>query len=438
MKSIFKLTVVLLLLPFGMVVGQNTGKISGDSLTLNEILNEVIHNYPSIKKAQTDLESSDAKIGLAKTAYLPNVDVAAAYTLIGPTSTISIPGLGSFQMNSASNYSVMLSVTESIYDFGKTQKSIAFEKQSRELAGLSVEQLKQKLSGMMVGNFYSILFLQEAIKIKDEEMLTLKAHFNFVEKKEASGSATKYELLTTKVRISANESQKTDLLNALQIQLSQLNSFLGKSQDTKLKVKKELFAPQIMASNDSLFSYAFDHRNEIKVARQKTELANSRLGIVNAQNNPSLNFIGAAGFKNGYIPDLAKFTPNFVAGVSLKVPLFDANRSKYTKIQAQSEIKGNVQETDLTRRAIVNEVVESKANAETALKKVNLSELQLEQAEQAHALAETSFKAGVITNVELMYSYTALTDSKLALLKTKIDYSVSLLKLKIALGEQIY
>jgi outer membrane protein len=438
MKSIFKLTVVLLLLPFGMVIGQTTGKISGDSLTLNEILNEVIHNYPSIKKAQTDLESSDAKIGLAKTAYLPNVDATAAYTLIGPTSTISIPGLGSFQMNPASNYSAMLSVTESIYDFGKTQKNIAFEKQSRELAGLSVEQLKQKLSGMMVGNFYSILFLQEAIKIKDEEMLTLKAHFNFVEKKEASGSATKYELLTTKVRISANESQKTDLLNALQIQLGQLNSFLGKSQDTKLKVKKELFAPQIMASNDSLFSYAFDHRNEIKVARQKTELANSRLGIVNAQNNPSLNFIGAAGFKNGYIPDLAKFTPNFVAGVSLKVPLFDANRSKYTKIQAQSEIKGNVQETDLTRRAIVNEVVESKANAETALKKVNLSELQLEQAEQAHALAETSFKAGVITNVELMYSYTAVTDSKLALLKTKIDYSVSLLKLKIALGEQIY
>lgn len=438
MKSIFKLTVVLLLLPFGMVAGQTTGKISGDSLTLNEILNEVIHNYPSIKKAQTDLESSDARIGLAKTAYLPNVDVAAAYTLIGPTSTISIPGLGSFQMNPASNYSAMLNVTESIYDFGKAKKNIAFEKQNRELAGLSVEQLKQKLSAMMVGNFYSILFLQEAIKIKDEEMVTLKAHFNFVEKKEASGSATKYELLTTKVRISANESQKTDLLNALQIQLSQLNSFLGKSQDTKLKVKKELYAPQIMASNDSLFSYAFDHRNEIKIARQKTELANSRLGIVTAQNNPSLNFIGSAGFKNGYIPDLAKFTPNFVTGVSLKVPLFDANRSKYTKIQAQSEIKGNVEETDLTRRAIVSEVVESKANAETALKKVNLSELQLEQAEQAHTLAETSFKAGVITNVELMYSYTALTDSKLALLKTKIDYSVSLLKLKIALGEQIY
>lgn len=438
MKSIFKLTVALLLLPVGLVYGQKTDKIPGDSLSLSQILNEVIHNYPSIKKAQSDIESADAKIGLAKTAYLPDVNVSASYTLIGPTSTITIPTLGSFQMSSANNYSAMLNINENIYDFGKTNRNVTFEKQSKELVGLSVDQLKQKLSGMMVGNFYSILFLQEAIKIKDEELVTLKEHFHFVEKKEASGSATKYEILTTKVRISANESQKTDLLNALQVQLSQLNSFLGKSQDTKLKVKNELFAPQIFASNDSLFASAFDQRSEMKIVRQKSELANSRLKMVNIQNNPSLNFFGSGGYKNGYIPDLNKLTANFAVGVGLRIPIFDANRSKYTKIQAQSEINRNVQEIDLTRRNIVNEVVESKANAESALKKVNLSELQLEQAQQAYTLAETSFSAGTITNLELMYSYTAVTDAKLALLKTKIDYSVSLLKLKIALGEHIY
>lgn len=438
MKSILKLTVFLLLIPFTMVQGQKADNIFGDSLSLSQVLNEVIHNYPSIKKAQTDLESSDAKIGLAKTAYLPNIDFSASYVLLGPTSNITIPGMGSFQMNPANNYSAGVNLEENIYDFGKTKKNIDFEKQSKELVGLSIDQLKQKLSGMMIGNFYSILFLQEAIKIKDEELVTLKAHFHFVEKKEATGSATKYEILTTKVRISSNESQKTDLLNALQIQLSQLNSYLGKSQDTKLKVKNELLAPRILASNDSLFSVAFDHRNEMKLVRQKNELANTRLKMVSIQNNPSLNFFGSGGYKNGYFPDLNKPTANFTVGVGFKIPIFDADRSKYIKVQAQAEIKGNVQEIDLTRRSIVNEVVESKANAESALKKVNLSELQLEQAQQAYTLAETSFNAGAITNLELMYSYTAVTDSKLALLKTKIDYSVSLLKLKIALGETIY
>jgi len=337
-------------------------------------------------------------------------------------------------------YSAALNVSESIYDFGKADKSITFEKQNKELVALSVDQLKQKLSGMIVGNFYSVVFLQEAIKIKNQELATLNEHLQFVEKRAATGSATNYEILTTKVRISAIENQKTDLLTALQVQLSQLNSYLGKPQGTKLTVKKEILTPEILASNDSLFTIAFDHRSEMKIARQKSVLADTRLKIATVQNNPSFNFIGSGGLKNGYFndkyQDIGKL--NYVVGVSLKVPLYDANRSKYTKIQAQSDINGNVQETDLVRRTIVNEVVESKANAQSALKKVHQSELQLEQAQQAYSLADTSFRAGTVTNLDLLDSSTSVAESSLALLKTKIDYSVSVLRLKLALGEQIY
>jgi outer membrane protein len=431
-----KYIIALLFVPAMLVQAQS----AGDSLTLSGILNEVIHNYPAIKKTQSDLAASDAKINLAKTAYLPDVNLSANYAFIGPTSTLDLSamGIGKVSLYPANNYSAAINVSENIYDFGKTKKNIAFEKQSKEMVELNVEQLKQKLSGMIVGNFYSIVFLQEAIKIKDEELVTLQSHFHFVEKKVASGSATKYEELTTKVRISTNETQKADLVNALKIQISQLNSFLGKSHESKLNIKNELLESNVLATNDSLFNFAFDHRNEMRLTRQKSALAMSRLQIVGTANNPSLNFMGSGGIKNGYIPDLMAATPNFTLGIGLKIPLFDANRSKYTKIQAQTDIDGNVQETEIVRRNIVNEVIESKTNAESAQNKVKLAELQLQQAQEAYQLAETSFKAGTITNLELMYSFTAVTDSKLALLKTKIDHTVSLQRLKIALGERLY
>ncbi|ADQ78424.1 outer membrane efflux protein [Paludibacter propionicigenes WB4] len=440
MKSIIKLTVILLLLPALVAHGQSASKISGDSLSLSQILNEVIYNYPSIKKAQSDIESSDARIGLAKTAYLPDVNLAGSFALLGPTTSLTMPGLGSFHLYPPDSYSAAINISQTIYDFGKTDKNIAFAKQNKELVGLSVDQLKQKLSGMLVGNYYSIVFVQEALKIKEEELNTLNVHLQFVQKKAATGSATNYEILTTKVRISTIENQKTDLLNTLQIQLSQLNSFLGKQQDTKLTVKKSLLSPQIIAANDSLYNFAINHRSEMKIARQKNILTDTHLKIVNAQNNPTLNFNGTGGIKNGYFnnkyQDVGKL--NYVVGIGLKVPIFDANRTKYNRIQAQSEIKSNLQDTELTRRAIINEVIESKSNTETALKKVNQSELQLEQAEQAYSLADTNFKAGVITNLDLLDSSTAVAESKLALLKTKIEYSINFLKLKIALGEQIY
>ncbi|HEY5593029.1 MAG TPA: TolC family protein [Paludibacter sp.] len=442
MKSINKITIFLLLLPMVLVQGQNTNKLLvGDSLSFSQILNDVIHNYPSIKKAQNDIASSDAKIGMAKTAYLPDVNLTSSYSRIGPTSSFTLPINGvlqTIQLYPADNYSAAINVNQSIYDFGKTAKNVSFEQQNKELVETSVEQLKQRLSLMLVGNYYSIVFLQEAIHIKDEQLVTLNEHLHFVEKKEASGSATKFEIITTKVRISAIENQKTDILTALQIQLGQLNSFLGKPQETKLTVKKELLVPQIFAPNDSLFAFAFAHRNEMKLAHQKNSLAETRLKMVNAQNNPALNVFANGGLKNGYIPNLSTLTPNFAVGVGLKVPLFDANRSKFARIQVKADIQGNDQETELARRNIVNEVVESKANAESSLKKVAQSELQLEQAQQAYSLAETNFQAGVITNLDLLDSFTAVAESKLVLLKTKIDYTVNLLKLKIALGEQIY
>jgi len=64
--------------------------------------------------------------------------------------------------------------------------------------------------------------------------------------------------------------------------------------------------------------------------------------------------------------------------------------------------------------------------------------LQLQQASQAYELAEVNYKVGVITNLDLLDSYTSLSESKLALFKTKIDYAVNIQRLKIALGEKIY
>jgi outer membrane protein TolC len=111
---------------------------------------------------------------------------------------------------------------------------------------------------------------------------------------------------------------------------------------------------------------------------------------------------------------------------------------KYNQLQIQSEIKSLEQETELIRRNITNDIVENKAGVIAALKKISQQELQLEQAQKAYELAKTSFQAGVITNLDLLDSETALAESRLALMKSNIDYTVSALRMKIATGEKIY
>jgi outer membrane protein TolC len=440
MRDLRKYITILFFVPIAYVQGQSA---TSDSLTLSGILNTVMSDYPSLKRVEKELMSADAKIDLTKTAYLPDVSFSTSYDRIGPVTSIDMPingAIHTLQMYPENMYNATFSVNENIYDFGKTVKNVALNEKNKELVQLTVEQTKQQLSMAVMSNYYSICYLQEAIRIKDDQLNTLNEHLQFVQKKANTGSATQYDIMTTKVRMSAIENQKTDLQTALQIQISQLNSFLGKPQNNPLLLKKEIQVQPIVPSVDSLCNIAFTNRNEIKIARQKEEITKSRLDVIKVQNNPSINFMASGGFKNGYfnsaLEDVGKL--NFAVGVGFKVPIFDANRSKYTKIQANADLEGNQLETELMRRSITNEVVESRANAEAALKKVKQSELQLQQAMQAYDLANVSYKAGAVTNLDLLDSYTALSESKLVLFKTKIDYTVNLQRLKIAIGEHVY
>lgn len=416
---------------------QNT-TTAKDSLALGDVIAKVIGNYPSVKKAEIEIESSNARIGLAKSPYYPLLDLASSYSHIGPTSEIALPGLGTFNLYPADNYSATLNVNQQLYDFGKTKRSVDMEMQTKELSQLSLEQLKQRLSLSILGNYYSIVYLQEAIQIKEEELKNLNNHLHFVEKKAATGSATQYEILTTQVRISNIQNQEIDLETSLQVQQSQLNSYLGQSARTPLCLKKALYVPQLVEQQETLLSKAVEQRDEMRTARQRSLVAESHLKVVEAEKNPVLNAFASGGFKNGYTPELGTLKANYVVGLGFRFPILDGKKTKYNRMQVKNDLLEVDQDTELARRNITNEVVECRANVDAALKKISQSELQLKQAERAYALAETSFKAGTITNLDLLDSSTSLAESHLSVTKSHIDYTVNLLKLKIAIGERIY
>jgi outer membrane protein TolC len=254
----------------------------------------------------------------------------------------------------------------------------------------------------------------------------------------ATGSATEYQVLTTKVKISTVESQKVDLVAALTTQQAALNSLLGNNQASNPVVRNELIVEPPVIVSDSILSYAFHNRDEVLINEKRASLAELRFGMTKLQNKPLLSFEASGGAKNGYIPGLAKFTPNYVVGLGLRVPLFDGMKNKYNLAQAQSGISSISFESELTKRNISDEVYESEALMFAAKKKVSQSELQLNQASKAYSLAETSFKSGVITNLDLLDANTSVSESSLMLLKARIDYVTSVYKLKAALGQRIY
>ena len=129
---------------------------------------------------------------------------------------------------------------ETIYDFSKTSRNVKAEESGKTISEKSVELVKQKLNLVTVISYYTLVYLQEALKINDVQLENLNDHLAFITKKKETGSATQYEILTTQVRISAAENQEVDIQIEIKTQQAILNSLLGFPVNTPLKVKQNL------------------------------------------------------------------------------------------------------------------------------------------------------------------------------------------------------
>jgi outer membrane protein len=213
---------------------------------------------------------------------------------------------------------------------------------------------------------------------------------------------------------------------------------LGNEPSAKPKVKNELEVDIPVMTADSILSFAYRNRDEMLINQKRRSAAEIRYEIVNLQNKPIVNAMASGGVKNGYIPELYKITPNYVLGLGLRIPIYDGSRTKYNRLQAKSAINSISYESEYTKRNISNELSEAETYMVASGKKVSQYELQLAQALRAYSLAETSFKSGSITNLDLLDSNTSVSESRLLLLKARMDYAASVYKLKAAMGERLY
>ena len=410
---------------------------SSDSLSLPQILQTVMQSYPTVVKAQEAISAAEAAVGLARSGYYPVVEADAGYTRIDPVPTVTFPGLGTFMFAPNNNYNAGVSVYETLYDFEKTARNIRLQESTKKLSEKYVELIRQKLTLVTSVSYYSLIYLQEAIKIKESQISTLEKHLAFVTKKTETGSSTQYEVLSTQVRLSNAENQKVDLETSRQTQTAILNSLLGLPVAGQLKVRSSFLATEPGIRPDSLITYALEHRYELVMARLRQEHAELNLKSVKVQYNPSVGAFVDGGFKNGYFPDLNTFQANWAGGVGLKVPIFEATRHTNNMKIANTEISMTKQELEETTRNVSTEVFQNEISLQASLKKIDQGSLQVRQAEAALDLAAVSFRSGAITNLDLLDAETALEESRVSLLKDRIDYAINLVRLNISVGKPI-
>ncbi|WP_163710334.1 TolC family protein [Mangrovibacterium lignilyticum] len=411
---------------------------SSGQYELDSLLQQMIRNNPAVLKAQQSLVQADEQMQLVQSALRPMVTGGASYTRVGPISKFDLPGIGEAELNPADNISAGINYEQTLYDFGRTGKLVAVEQARKLLLNESIEQLQEQLSLKLINSYFQVVFLQNAIEINDEEMATLQEHKQTVTKKLDAGTSTKYELLSTQVRISKLKSKRVDLEALRTKELAVLSTLVGLDFDSQVKFPEELSQLLVQAELGQALEQAFANSDQIKIAKEQENIASLQANAIHAQVNPSISALATVGVKNGFEPDIQEIRPNFTVGVGVQVPIYSASKTKHQLALQQAKQEELRYATESAKQGVKQEVIQSIEDLKAAKLKIEQVEMQFEQANEGYRLAEVSFRSGTITNLDLLDASTNLEDSKLELIKTKIDYLLAGYQLKHATGEKLY
>lgn len=433
--SFLKAALVLLIL---LISKNNFGQTeSTDSLTLAQAIKLTIQNYPLIKQQQEKIKAADYKIEQQKSSYYPNVSGIASYARIGPLPSFNF-GNEELILAPADNYNIDIALNQQIYDFGKRNASVDLMQSYELSAAHNVDLVKSNLSYLTLQTFYSLLFLKESITVKDTQIAALNEHLDITNKKIQTGTSTDYDALSTQVRIAQAQSEKIELLNQLKQQQIILKQLLGVPQDTTLNIKGDFTAPHSTSNPDSLIDVAFGKRPEIKLAEDDLNTSRLQEHVAGLGDMPSLNANLSYGFKNGYEPNLDVLRGNWVAALSISVPVFNGFLTRNRVSEA--EVNSNAANLNIVtlKRTVVSDVQQAASNLNSNLDKLKSTSTQVNFAMETVQRSIARYNSGVGTNLDLLDAETSLSQARLFYLQDLYKSILSFYQLKKAVGDVIY
>ena len=420
-----------------LIINCNAQEQNTKQLTLSEAIKQALTNQPLLKQAEEQINSAAAKISQQESYYYPEVDGELSYTRIGPIPSFNFGG-DNLYLAPNNNYDVHVSARELLYDFGKRDALVELSKSYKLSSEDKVTLIKNNLAYQTAKAFYSILFLEKSIDVKDEQINNLNKHIELTSKMVQSGSATDYDILTTKVKVAAVQNQKIDLQNGLSNAKIYLNSLMGWNDNIKIIISGDFNADSTSFNSDSLLNEAYKNRPEIILAKDAENTASLSKQIASLSDKPMLNVFANYGFKNGYEPNLQVLRGNWAAGVNAKIPIFNGNLKEGKIEEAEANLKTTSAKILEIQRNIKLDVQKSVSDYNSNLAKFRNTKLQVEQAKMAVERAEISYRDGVITNLDLIDAETSLSEAELQFVQVLYHNVLNSYEVYQAVGNKLW
>ncbi len=326
-----------------------------------------------------------------------------------------------------------MSVSQLITDFGHTTNLVA----SAQLQARAEEQnslaTREDVLLAVDQAFYNALQTHAVLRVAEQTVASRQLLSDQVAALTKSKLKSDLDLSFANVNLAQAKLLYLDALNNDKAALASLSAILGYPtlQNFELVSDTEpLTAPP--ADVDQLIADAFAQRPEILALEFESESVEKLHQANRDEMFPTISAVGAYG--DSPVRDDRVYGPYGAVGVNLQIPVF--NGSLYPARSREAELRAQATRQRLAdlRNRISRDVRTSWLAAGTAFDRVHVSEQLLAQANLALDLAQTRYKLGLSSIVELSQAQLQQTQAEIASAQAESEYRLALSALRYETG----
>jgi outer membrane protein len=387
-------------------------------LTLAEAGQLALKNNPRVAQSQHQARSYEDVTREFRAAYLPTV--SGNITAVGADS-------GSRLAAGALNNSVVynhlgtgVTLNQLVTDFGRTHSLVQSASLMSSAEQQAVNVTKADVILRTEAAYLAVLRARSLLSVARETVQTRQLVADQVSALFQNKLKSSLDLSFAKVNLADAQLLLSTARSDVQSAQAELARYLGLPSSTQFDLADTATAGQIPQSSDTLVQTALQKRPELLQQRLEVQSSQQYAHAERLLSRPAVELLGTAGYVPAGDPQIpGRFG---AVGMNLNIPIFNGGLYKARRFEAEEKAAAAGKGLRDLELQISRDVRVAWLDATNAYERLGLTQQLLDQAKLALDLAQTRYKLGLSSIVELSQSQLQYTSAELARARARYDY----------------
>lgn len=445
-KSIPRHAAAVLMVMMGVHAAQ-AQQVPAQNLTLKDAINYALQNKADAKKAKLSVENAEYQIEEVRSRALPNISANGNLTYNpilqlnavdfdgadgpGPTQLLAF---GQKWMSTAG-----VNLTQNIFDQA-VFTGLKAAKTTREFYQINARLTEEDVIERVANNYYQVYVQRQQLAMIDSTYANTEKVRNIIKGQFDNGLARKIDLDRMNVNLSNINTQRQQLINAVQLQENTLKFYMGMPIETPIVLPEAQFevTPIMMSEKPDV-----TQRTQYQLLATQEKLLTYQRKSKVAEYYPTLSLTAGYNYL-GMGPELPWFakpadgvywTDYSAIALNLNIPIFNGFGTRARVRQATIEVQNIQEDMKDTKLALDLAFENAKTQINNSLITINNQKENVSLAQEVLDNTQNNYRQGLATLTDLLDAESSYIDAQNNYTNALLDFKLAEIQLIKAKGE---